>query len=91
MVLLSNTCFLVGSTSRTMEPPAAGHQVKDHLRNLKECKSMDPDEMRLCVLRELVDKVAKPLSIICEKMWQSSEDPTSWKRKIRKMQSNSPL
>lgn len=61
-VLLSNTCFLVGSTSRTMEQCAAGHQVKDHLRNLKVCKSMDPDEMCLWVLRELVEEVAKPLS-----------------------------
>ncbi|KFV56476.1 RNA-directed DNA polymerase from mobile element jockey, partial [Tyto alba] len=62
-------------------PPTVGEdQVQDHLRNLKLHKSMGTDEMHPWVLRELASEGAKSLSIIFEKLWQSGEVPTDWKR-----------
>jgi len=42
-------------------------------------KSTGPDEVHLSILRKLADEVAKPLSIIFEKQWQTSEIPSNWK------------
>ncbi|PKU29760.1 rna-directed dna polymerase from mobile element jockey- hypothetical protein [Limosa lapponica baueri] len=41
---------------------------------------MGPGEIHLWVLRELLDEVAEPLSTIFEKLWQSGEGPTDWKK-----------
>ncbi|GAB0193554.1 mitochondrial enolase superfamily member 1 [Grus japonensis] len=41
---------------------------------------MGPDEMYPWVLRKPTDEIARPLAIIFEKLWQSIEVPTDWKR-----------
>ncbi|GAB0204237.1 mitochondrial enolase superfamily member 1 [Grus japonensis] len=63
------------------EPPTvAEDQVREYLRNMKVHKSMGQDELHPWVLRELVDEVARPFSIMFEKSWQFGEVPADWKR-----------
>ncbi|GAB0203562.1 mitochondrial enolase superfamily member 1 [Grus japonensis] len=79
---LSHTAWVTeGRDWENAEPPTVGEdQVREYLRNLKVHKSMGPEEMHPWVLRKLVDEVARPLSIIFEKSWQSGEVPADWKR-----------
>ena len=49
-------------------PTDGTEQVRDHLRNMKMHKFMEPMELHPQILRELEYEVAKPLSIISEKL-----------------------
>ncbi|XP_074674231.1 BTB/POZ domain-containing protein 9 isoform X2 [Strix aluco] len=62
-------------------PTVSEDQVQEHLKNLKVYKSMGPDEIHPWILKELADDVARPLSIIFERSWQSGEVSTDWKRR----------
>ncbi|KFQ42385.1 LINE-1 reverse transcriptase, partial [Nestor notabilis] len=61
-------------------PTVGEDQVQDHLKNLNVHKSMGPDEIHPWVLKELVNEVYKPLSIMFERSWQSGEVPDDWKK-----------
>ncbi|GAB0182477.1 mitochondrial enolase superfamily member 1 [Grus japonensis] len=76
---LSHTAQVAeGRDWENAELPTVGEdQVREYLRNLKVHKSMGPDEMHP---QEPADEVARPLSIIFEKSWQSSKVPDDWKR-----------
>jgi len=65
----------------TLCPTVKEDQVRDYLRNLNIHTSMEPDEIHPRVLRKLADAVAKLLSMIFERSWQSGEVPGDRKKR----------
>ncbi|KAK4823199.1 hypothetical protein QYF61_027208 [Mycteria americana] len=53
--------------------------VRDQLYQLNVLKSMCPDGIHPRALKELVDVMAGPLSIIYQRSWESGEVPADWK------------
>ncbi|KFP31467.1 hypothetical protein N325_06266, partial [Colius striatus] len=54
--------------------------VKDQLSSLDVHKSTGPDRMHRQMLRELVEVIAKPLSVIFSKSWRTGEVPEDWRK-----------
>ena len=57
----------------------AGEMVSDLLYHLDPHKSMGLDGIHPRVLRELVEVLTKPLSIIYQQSWLTGEVPVDWK------------
>ncbi|GAB0178848.1 mitochondrial enolase superfamily member 1 [Grus japonensis] len=53
--------------------------VHNLLCHLETHKSMGPDGIHLTLLRELVEELAKPLSIIYQQSWLTGEVPDNWR------------
>ncbi|GAB0208346.1 mitochondrial enolase superfamily member 1 [Grus japonensis] len=60
-------------------PIIQGEVVRELLHHLDTHKSMGPDEIHPRVLRELVEVLTKPLSIIYQQSWLTREVPVDWR------------
>ncbi|KAK4825912.1 hypothetical protein QYF61_003407 [Mycteria americana] len=69
---------------QTGAPIIQGEMVSDLLHHLDTHKSMGPDEIHPRVLRELVEVLTKPLSIIYQQSWLTGEVPADWRLAIYK-------
>ncbi|TRZ06976.1 hypothetical protein HGM15179_020128 [Zosterops borbonicus] len=59
--------------------PVDPELVQYLLLQLDHYKSMGPDEIHLRILKELVDVIMRPLSMIFEQSGESGENPADWK------------
>jgi len=66
--------------ANTDPPPVQEVLVCELLQELDPYKSMGPDNIHPRVLRELADIIARPLSIIFEKLWRSGDIPEDSKK-----------
>ena len=68
-----------GDSEQNEAPIIQGEMVSDLLHHLDTCKSMKPDGIHPRVLRELVEVLTKPLSIIYQQSWLTGEVLVDWK------------
>ncbi|OPJ83128.1 hypothetical protein AV530_010538 [Patagioenas fasciata monilis] len=54
--------------------------IKDQFSNLDIHKTMGPDGMNSQVFKELAEVIARPLSIISDKSWETGEVPEDWRK-----------
>ncbi|KFM03700.1 hypothetical protein AS27_15612, partial [Aptenodytes forsteri] len=64
---------------RNEAPIIQGEMVSDLLHYLDTHKSMGPDGIHPRVLRELVEVLTKPLSILYQQSWLTREVPVDWR------------
>jgi len=64
---------------RNKSPIIQKEAVNDLLCHLHAYKSMGPDGIHPRVLRELVEELEKPLSIIYQLSWLTGEVPGHWR------------
>ncbi|RMC07425.1 hypothetical protein DUI87_16893 [Hirundo rustica rustica] len=79
---LQDNCSLglVDGVREQNDPPIIQEEaVRELLRCLDIHKSMGPDGVHPRVMTELADELAKPLSIIYQQSWLTSEVPDDWK------------
>jgi len=71
---------LEGREEEQNKPPIIQEEaVNDLLCHLDTHKSMGPDGIHPRVLRELVEELTKPLSIIYDQSWLTGEVPDDWR------------